>query len=136
MRDSFILSADKNNGYPSFSDAPDFESVNYYQNQSMFLTTDGYPIFKGKNYLESSPIINTDFYADGKNYLQMKNVRFSLISGAFANDTSLSKVIIPKSVKFIGENAFRNTALSSVKISSDCVYSQESFPDGCKIEFY
>ncbi len=136
MRDSFILSADKNNGYPTFSDAPDFESVNYYQNQSMFLTTDGYPIFKGKPYLESSPIINTDFYADGKNYLQMKNVRFSLISGAFANDTSLAKVVIPQSVKFIGENAFRNTALSSVKISSDCVYSQESFPDGCKIEFY
>ena len=136
MRDSFILSADKNNGYPSFSDAPDFESVNYYQNQSMFLTTDGYPIFKGKNYLESSPIINTDFYADGKNYLQMKNVRFSLISGAFANSINLKKIVIPQSVKFIGENAFRNTSLSSVKISSDCVYSQESFPDGCKIDFY
>ena len=136
MRENFIVSSDKNGGYPTFSDAPDFESVNYYQNQSMFLTTDGYPIFKGKNYPASSPIINTDFYADGKNYLQMKNVRFSLISGAFANDTSLAKVVIPKSVKFIGENAFRNTALSSVKISSDCVYSQESFPDGCKIEFY
>ena len=136
MRDSFILSADKNNGYPSFSDAPDFESVNYYQNQSMFLTTDGYPIFKGKPYLESSPIVNTDFYADGKNYLQMKNVRFSLISGAFANSINLKKIVIPQSVKFIGENAFRNTSLSSVKISSDCVYSQESFPNGCKIEFY
>ena len=136
MRENFIVSSDKNGGYPTFSDAPDFESVNYYQNQSMFLTTDGYPIFKGKNYPASSPIINTDFYADGKNYLQMKNVRFSLISGAFANDTSLAKVVIPQSVKFIGENAFRNTALSSVKISSDCVYSQESFPDGCKIEFY
>lgn len=136
MRENFIVSSDKNGGYPTFSDAPDFEKVNYYQNQSMFLTTDGYPIFKGKPYLESSPIVNTDFYADGKNYLQMKNVRFSLISGAFANDTSLAKVVIPQSVKFIGENAFRNTALSSVKISSDCVYSQESFPDGCKIEFY
>ena len=136
MRENFIVSSDKNGGYPTFSNAPDFESVNYYQNQSMFLTTDGYPIFKGKPYLESSPIINTDFYADGKNYLQMKNVRFSLISGAFANDTSLSKVIIPKSVKFIGENAFRNTALSSVKISSDCVYSQESFPESCNIQFY
>ncbi len=136
MRENFIVSSDKNGGYPTFSDAPDFESVNYYQNQSMFLTTDGYPIFKGKPYLESSPITNTDFYADGKNYLQMKNVRFSLISGAFANDTSLSKVIIPKSVKFIGENAFKNTSLSSVKISSDCIYSSESFPDGCKIEFY
>ena len=136
MRENFIVSSDKNNGYPTFSDAPDFESVNYYQNQSMFLTTDGYPIFKGKPYLESSPIVNTDFYADGKNYLQMKNVRFSLLFGAFANDTSLAKVVIPQSVKFIGENAFRNTSLSSVKISSDCIYSSESFPDGCKIEFY
>ena len=72
MRENFIVSSDKNGGYPTFSDTPDFESVNYYQNQSMFLTTDGYPIFKGKPYLESSPIVNTDFYADGKNYLQMK----------------------------------------------------------------
>ena len=136
MRDSFILSADKNNGYPTFSDAPDFESVNYYQNQSMFLTFSEYPIFKNRNYLDSTPIVNTDFYADGKNYLQMKNVRFSLISGAFANSINLKKIVIPQSVKFIGENAFRNTALPSVKISSDCVYSQESFPDGCKIEFY
>ena len=136
MRENFIVSSDKNGGYPTFSDAPDFESVNYYQNQSMFLTTDGYPIFKGKNYPASSPIINTDFYADGKNYLQMKNVRFSLISGAFANDTSLAKVVIPKSVKFIGDSAFKNTALSSVKISSDCVYSQESFPESCNIQFY
>ena len=47
MRENFIVSSDKNGGYPTFSDAPDFESVNYYQNQSMFLTTDGYPIFKG-----------------------------------------------------------------------------------------
>lgn len=136
MRENFIVSSDKNGGYPTFSNAPDFESVNYYQNQSMFLTTDGYPIFKGKPYLESSPIVNTDFYADGKNYLQMKNVRFSLLFGAFANDTSLSKVIIPQSVKFIGENAFRNTSLSSVKISSDCIYSQESFPESCNIQFY
>ena len=136
MRDSFILSADKNNGYPSFSDAPDFESVNYYQNQSMFLTTDGYPVFKNKNYPESDSVVNTAFYADGKNYLQMKNVRFSLISGAFANSINLKKIVIPQSVEFIGENAFRNTSLSSVKISSECIYSQESFPDGCKIEFY
>ena len=136
MRENFIVSSDKNGGYPTFSDAPDFESVNYYQNQSMFLTTDGYPIFKNKPYLESSPIINTDFYADGKNYLQMKNVRFSLISGAFANSINLKKIVIPQSVKFIGKNAFRNTSLSSVKISADCTYGSESFPDGCKIEFY
>ena len=52
-------------------------------------------------------------------FQQIYNIADSLIAG-----------------KFIGENAFKNTALSSVKISSDCVYSQESFPDGCKIEFY
>ena len=136
MRENFIVSSDKNGGYPTFSDAPDFESVNYYQNQSMFLTTDGYPVFKNKNYPESDSVVNTAFYADGKNYLQMKNVRFSLISGAFANSINLKKIVIPQSVKFIGENAFRNTALSSVKISSECIYSQESFPDGCKIELY
>ena len=135
MRESFIVSSDKNNGYPSFPDSYDFERIDY-SNQLMFLTSDGYPVFKNKNYPESDSVVNTAFYADGKNYLQMKNVRFSLISGAFANDTSLAKVVIPQSVKFIGENAFRNTALSSVKISSNCVYSQESFPDGCKIEFY
>ena len=102
----------------------------------MFLTFSEYPIFKNRNYLDSTPIVNTDFYADGKNYLQMKNVRFSLISGAFANSINLKKIVIPQSVKFIGENAFKNTSLSSVKISSDCIYSSESFPDGCKIEFY
>ena len=94
------------------------------------------PVFKNKNYPESDSVVNTAFYADGKNYLQMKNVRFSLISGAFANSINLKKIVIPKSVKFIGENAFRNTSLSSVKISADCTYGSESFPDGCKIEFY
>lgn len=56
--------------------------------------------------------------------------------GAFANAVNLVKIVIPKSVKLIGDTAFRNTALSSVKISSDCVYSQESFPDGCNVDFY
>ena len=136
MRENFIVSSDKNGGYPTFSDAHDFESVNYYRNQSMFLTTDGYPVFKNKNYPESDSVVNTAFYADGKNYLQMKNVRFSLISGAFANSINLKKIVIPQSVKFIGENAFRNTSLSSVKISADCTYGSESFPENCNVEFY
>ena len=135
MRENFIVSSDKNGGYPSFSDSYDFEIINY-NNKLMFLTSDGYPVFKNKNYPESDSVVNTAFYADGKNYLQMKNVRFSLISGAFANSINLKKIVIPQSVKFIGENAFRNTSLSSVKISADCTYGSESFPDGCKIEFY
>lgn len=135
MRESFIVSSDKNNGYPSFSDSSDFGIINY-NNKLMFLTSDGYPIFKNKNYPESDSVVNTAFYADGENYPEMKNVRFSLISGAFANSVNLKKIVIPQSVKFIGENAFRNTLLSDVKISMDCVYFPTSFPDGCETSFY
>ena len=136
MRENFILSADKNNGYPSFSDSVDLDNTNFYKNKNQFIANGvKYPIFKNSS-LDSSNIVNTAFYTDGKNYPHMKNVRYSLFLGAFANDTSLSKVVIPKSVNFIGENAFKNTALSSVKISEDCDYGSESFPDGCKIEFY
>ena len=136
MRENFILSSAKNNGYPSFTDSVDLENTDFYKNKNQFIANGiNYPIFKTSN-LDSVNIVNTAFYTDGKNYPQMKNVRYSLFIGAFANDTSLTKVVIPKSVKLIGDNAFRNTALSSVKISSDCVYSQESFPDGCNVDFY
>ena len=136
MRENFILSADKNNGYPSFSDSVDLDNTDFYKNKNQFIANGvKYPIFKDSS-LDSSNIVNTAFYTDGKNYPHMKNVRYSLFLGAFANDTSLSKVIIPKSVKFIGENAFRNTSLSSVKISEDCDYGSESFPDGCNVDFY
>ena len=137
MRENFILSANKNNGYPSFTDSVDLENTDFYKNKNQFIANStNYPKFKTSSLADSVNIVNTAFYADGKNYPQMKNVRFSLFFGAFANDTNLTKVVIPKSVTFIGENAFRNTALSSVKISSDCVYSQESFPDGCNVDFY
>ncbi len=133
MRESFIISQDKNNGYPSFPDSVDIDS-DFYQSNLIFMTNDiNYPIFKNKNYCESSAIINAEFHADGINYPQMKDVKFSLISGAFANCTDLRKIVIPESVKFIGKNAFRNTKLTSVKISSDCVYSPTSFPDNCRI---
>ena len=136
MRENFILSSAKNNGYPSFTDSVDLGNTDFYKNKNQFIANGiNYPIFKTSN-LDSVNIVNTAFYTDGKNYPQMKNVRYSLFIGAFANDTSLTKVVIPKSVKLIGDNAFRNTALSSVKISSDCVYSQESFPDGCNVDFY
>lgn len=136
MRENFILSANKNNGYPSFTDSVDLENTVFYKNKNQFIANGiNYPIFKTSS-IDSVNIVNTAFYTDGKNYPQMKNVKFSLFFGAFANDTNLTKVVIPKSVRFIGDNAFKNTALSSVKISSDCVYSQESFPESCNIQFY
>lgn len=56
--------------------------------------------------------------------------------GAFANAIQLKNVVIPKSCKRIGHEAFRNTQLTSVTIARDCVYYDTSFPDGCVINFY
>lgn len=56
--------------------------------------------------------------------------------GAFANATQLRQVVIPRSCKKIGHEAFRNTQLTSVTIASDCEYYPTSFPDGCVVNFY
>ena len=56
--------------------------------------------------------------------------------GAFENAEKLRKIVIPESVRKIGKRSFLGTALKSVKIASDCEYSESSFPDGCKVEFY
>ena len=71
---------------------------------------------------------------DGYPYNKIMPNHVSL--GAFANATNLKKVIIPKSCKKIGREAFRNTQLTSVTIASDCVYYPTSFPDGCVVNFY
>ena len=138
MRENFTISADKNNGYPSFSDSIDLDDTDFYKNKNQFIA-DGisYPKYLGKNIeFETLIIKNTAFYTFG-NYPEMKNTKYSLISGAFANAKNLAKVVIPKSATFIGENAFRNTVLSSAKISVDCTYfPKSSFPNGCDIDFY
>lgn len=56
--------------------------------------------------------------------------------GAFCNDSSLSIISIPRSVKKIGRFTFRNTSLTSVMIAQDCEYYPTSFPDGCVVNFY
>ena len=56
--------------------------------------------------------------------------------GAFMNAQYLTSVLIPQSVKYIGEFAFRNTQLTSVTIADDCVFFDTSFPDGCVINYY
>lgn len=60
----------------------------------------------------------------------------STFPGAFENAGKLRKIVIPESVKKIGTRSFSGTALKSVKIASDCEYSESSFPEECKIEFY
>ena len=56
--------------------------------------------------------------------------------GAFANATNLVEVSIPKSVKKIGKESFKNTKLKSVTIASDCIYYPTSFPPDCAVNFY
>lgn len=47
--------------------------------------------------------------------------------------TSLIAVELPSTLKNIGEYAFRNTALSYVKIPKDCIYFDTTFPKDCEI---
>mgnify|MGYP006879576400 FL=1 len=50
MRENFIISADKNNGYPSFSDSIDLDDTDFYKNKNQSIA-DGisYPKYLGKN---------------------------------------------------------------------------------------
>lgn len=57
-------------------------------------------------------------------------------SGAFCNCPNLQTAHLPRSLKAIGEYAFRNTALTKVQISSDCTFHPTSFPDNCQIELF
>lgn len=56
--------------------------------------------------------------------------------GSFCNCVNLENVTIPESVNYIGPYAFYNTKLKKVKIASNCVYYDTSFPRDCEIEFY
>lgn len=56
--------------------------------------------------------------------------------GAFTGCTSLAYISIPESVQYIGDLAFRGTALARVRISRTCEFSETSFPEGCVISYY
>jgi hypothetical protein len=58
------------------------------------------------------------------------------MAGAFENCENLHYVRIPKSVRSIGPDAFKNTSLTKVCISRDCTFFESSFPDGCEIIYY
>ena len=56
--------------------------------------------------------------------------------GAFAGAADLAAVRIPISVKTIGTEEFKDTALQRVRIAADCTYGAESFPEGCVVTRY
>ena len=56
--------------------------------------------------------------------------------GAFAGAADLAAVRIPISVKVIGSEAFKDTALQRVRIAADCTYGAESFPEDCVVTRY
>lgn len=57
--------------------------------------------------------------------------------GAFVGCPNITKVSVAKSVKRIGEIAFRDTSITSVKIAQDCLYIPETtFPEDCEVTFY
>lgn len=134
MRENFVVFSDKNDGYPCFSDSADFDKSVFSQNKGLFIVDSSYPEYQNvKFFSDSFPV--GDFKSGGGYPIPSKIVG-DLILGAFADSKSLAKIIIPKSVKFIGKNAFSNTKLSSVEIASDCVYGEESFPESCNIQIY
>lgn len=54
-------------------------------------------------------------------------------SGAFMKTHFLSKIVIPSSVTYIGEYAFRESSIGQVDIPATCTYFPTSFPEGCYI---
>lgn len=53
--------------------------------------------------------------------------------GAISHASNLKTIKISSTVNSIGEDSFRNTALTSVQLPSGCTYSSTSFPDNCTI---
>ena len=52
-------------------------------------------------------------------------------------DTEVNKLVIPKTVTLIADYAFyRSNNIKKVKIASECLYYEHSFPEECEIEFY
>lgn len=107
----------------------------FRQNENI---NNGYPYIKDSNeYLSvlKSPFPQTIFIQSKNEYPKFSNLK-PIDAGAFCYASNLRTMKIPKSVKYIGETAFRHTTLTEVTIATDCVFYPTSFPEGCKINFY
>lgn len=58
------------------------------------------------------------------------------VYGACSQVPTLTKVKFPKTLRKIGDYAFFNTALTSVKIPQGCEIGKNSFPKGCEIKYF
>jgi hypothetical protein len=76
------------------------------------------------------------WYLDENNKLMNALLPDKLKVGAFSNNMNLKSVYIPPSVKRIGPYSFMNTALTKVKIATECTYGEETFPPGCVVNHY
>lgn len=57
-------------------------------------------------------------------------------NGSFKGCTGLTSIKIPATVKFIDYYSFNNTGLQSVQIAPDCMYYNNTFPQGCTVTHY
>lgn len=113
MSDTWQITEGVNNGYPqpiNCVSPPDIPNTNIH----MWRITEG--VNGGYPYVGTMPMPEP--------------------KGAFRKAEKLERVYIPESVKRIGAEAFRYTALKTVRIAPDCEYSPTSFPEGCEVEFY
>lgn len=116
---AMIISSDRNNGYPRVDTLPELSSIT--------LPSVPYP----SGLLRINPLMNDGYpYSPLMPDVPMKG------PGAFCHAERLTRVSIPESVKKIGKEAFRYTALRKVRIASDCEYYPTSFPVGCDITYY
>lgn len=79
-----------------------------------------------------TPIYPNIFWIIENNNMERNQLFNYEFLGSFYNSMLLN-IVISSTVRKIGERAFYNTQLSTVTIPTNCEYSKNSFPIGCKI---
>lgn len=103
----------------------------------IFRSNGGYPYLPNRSRIEviSDPLPECIFSLKSGEYPRFP--RLNLIKmGALNGATTLKNVQIPQSCKSLGQYSFNGTNIEQVTISSDCTYSETTFPETCNINFY
>lgn len=143
-----VLDIDKNEGYPSFLSLPDLASLLVQQPPypkmapvSDVLYNEGYPSFNYLPDLSDLPVQQPPYPKMVSRIIDLDNEGYPALStgqsfGAYAYTSNLVSIQIPVSVKYISNYAFYDSAISSVKLSRDCIFYEKSFPNNCEIIYY